>query len=67
MIQKNPHIRSCPQDGFLSDIREGIQRSPEVRSQVVADVSRRIASGSYFIQVDRIVEKLLSHDVGDRF
>ena len=38
----------------------------EVRPQVVDDVSRRILSGSYYIQIDRIVEKLLSHDAGDR-
>ncbi len=67
MIQKSIS-REIPRPGaFVNDIRARIQTSPEVRPQVVADVSRRIASGSYYIPIDRIVEKLLSHDDGDRF
>lgn len=66
MIQKTSHNYTQPQSVLLNDIRDGVLRSPEVRPQVVDDVSRRISSGSYYIQIDRIVEKLLSHNVGDR-
>jgi hypothetical protein len=66
MIQKSFPEKTSSPGGFENDIRARIQTSPEVRDQVVDDVSRRIASGSYYIPIDRIVEKLLSHDAGDR-
>lgn len=66
MIHKTSHNHTQPQNVLLNDIRDRVLKSPEVRPQVVGDVSRRILSGSYYIQIDRIVEKLLSHDAGDR-
>jgi len=66
MIQKTSHNYTQPQSVLLNDIRDSVLKSPEVRPQVVDDVSRRISSGSYYIQIDRIVEKLLSHNDGDR-
>lgn len=66
MIHKTSHNHTQPQNVLLNDIRDRVLKSPEVRPQVVDDVSRRILSGSYYIQIDRIVEKLLSHDAGDR-